>query len=882
MPPPTCHARVPRPISVILLSLGFAACTSESLPPIMTEPGVSWELAELRRTTLREVEYQFALVVPELRDDPIQASVRTQFQWNDPRRRPIVFDFLNPHERVTQVRVNESVAEFLTVNDHVVVPVPKEVPEGLLEVVIDFTAGDESLNRDENFLYALFVPERARYSLPLFDQPNLKASFAVYLDLPVSWTAMANGRQMREGVDGDRRQFQFGASEPLPTYLFTFVAGEFEKVTRRKGERVMEFMHRETDEEKVARNLDELFDLHLTALDWLEEYTGIPYPFQKMGFVAIPSFQYGGMEHPGATFYRDASLFLDESATQSQQLGRASLIAHETAHMWFGNLVTMNWFDDVWTKEVFANFMAAKIVHPSFPELDHELRFLLAHHPGAYGVDRTEGANPIRQPLENLSDAGTLYGAIIYQKAPVVMRQLELLVGEEPFREGIREYLQTFSYGNATWPALIEILDRISPEELTSWSQLWVEEAGRPTVWAEWEEGAGGTIASLTLNQADPDGRGRLWPQTLSLALGYGGEVERIPVHFTGEAFPVDGAVGRSAPDFVLPDGWGQGYGLFGLDEASRRYLLEHLPEVSDPVVRGAVWLTLWDGVLEGEVAPHAFLDLALRAVASEKEEQILQLIVGNIGTVYWNFLSDREREDRAPGVERVFWTGVMGAEGTSRKSTFFRAYRSAALTPEALGMLEEVWRDEREIQGLTLSESDKTALASALAIREVEGWEGILDAQLVSIDNPDRRARFEFVRPSLDADPSIREAFFEGLKDPEKREKEPWVLAGLSNLHHPLRREHSKAFIGPSLELLEEIQRTGDIFFPARWMAATLGDHNSPEAAQTVRAFLRERPDYPFRLRLKILQAADPLFRVREIRERAVRNSPEAEGAGP
>ena len=149
--------------------------------------------------------------------------------------------------------------------------------------------------------------------------------------------------------------------------------------------------------------------------------------------------------------------------------------------MWFGDLVTMNWFDDVWTKEVFANFLAAKVVHPSFPEVDHDLRFFLAHHQAAYGIDRTAGANPIRQPLENLKEAGALYGPIIYQKAPIVMRHLERLVGEERFRDGLREYLRTFRYGNATWPDLIDILDRRTGTDLRSWSAVWVEEPGRPT-----------------------------------------------------------------------------------------------------------------------------------------------------------------------------------------------------------------------------------------------------------------------------------------------------------------------------------------------------------------------------------------------------------------
>ena len=174
----------------------------------------------------------------------------------------------------------------------------------------------------------------------------------------------------------------------------------------------------------------------------------------------LPAFQFGGMEHAGAIFYNAPSLFLDKTATQNQHLSRASLIAHETAHMWFGDLVTMKWFDDVWLKEVFANFMAAKIVNPTFPDIDHELRFFLQHYPPAYDVDRTAGANPIRQTLDNLKDAGSLYGPIIYQKAPIVMRQLEQMLGPDELRDGLREYLARFAFSNATWTDLIEILDR--------------------------------------------------------------------------------------------------------------------------------------------------------------------------------------------------------------------------------------------------------------------------------------------------------------------------------------------------------------------------------------------------------------------------------------
>src|SRR5258705_4519790 len=141
---------------------------------------------------------------------------------------------------------------------------------------------------------------------------------------------------------------------------------------------------------------------------------------------------------------------LDESATENQKLDRASVIAHETSHMWFGDLVTMRWFNDVWMKEVFANFMAAKIVNPSFPHVNHELRFLVSNYPAAYAVDRTGGTHPIRQELANLNEAGSLYGAIIYQKAPIVMRQLERLIGADNMRDRLRMYLKQVSFRHAT------------------------------------------------------------------------------------------------------------------------------------------------------------------------------------------------------------------------------------------------------------------------------------------------------------------------------------------------------------------------------------------------------------------------------------------------
>ncbi len=857
----------------MVASLAIVAC-ADSPSGSLTDLGIPWELAELRNTTITNVRYAYRLTVPRLESEPLTGSVEVRFDWMDPEARDVVLDFKDPTLRVGFVRANGEMVAWESVNDHIVVPAGALEPGDENSILIDFTAGDDALNRNPDFLYTLFVPDRAHFSLPIFDQPNLKARFSLTLDVPAGWEVVANGaveQRVAGGVpeDGQGRTIHtFAETEPIPSYLFSFAVGEFQVETAQRGGRTMRMYHRETDREKVERNREAIFDLHETALEWLEEYTGISYPFGKFDFVLIPPFQYGGMEHPGSIFYRQGSLLLDESATQAQYLGRASVIAHETAHQWFGDLVTMNWFDDVWMKEVFANFMAAKIVHPSFPQLNHDLRFFLAHHNTAYGVDRTAGANAIRQPLDNLREAGTLYGAIIYQKAPIAMRQLELLVGEDVFREGLREYLSAFAFGNATWPQLIEILDRLSDDDLEAWSSVWIEEPGRPSISSAVVDDGTGRMRAVGVYQEDLAGRDRVWPQQLEVILGYDDSIARVPVRLMIEGAAMDDWIGRLRPNFILPNGSGVEYGHFHLDNVSKAYLLEHLPEFTDPLLRGIVVGTLWDAVLEGEVAPSPWLDLLLATLDTETDEQNVGRILAHLRTTYWRLIPDSERDRRAADIEAALWRRLVGARTATLKSSLFSTWRGVVLTEPGVRRLREIWSQAEGVPGVRLSENDYTSMASGLAIRGVPDAEAVLDEQLGRITNPDRRARFEFVRPALSNDPGVREAFFASLADPANRAREPWVLSGLGFLHHRLRAGHAQRFILPGLEMVEEIQRTGDIFFPKRWLDTTLGGHNSQEAAQIVTDFLETRPDYPPRLRAKMLQAADMLYRTADILE--------------
>jgi aminopeptidase N len=840
--------------------------------PPAPEPGISTALARLRASSVQEVRYDVAFRVPADRSQPVAGAVTIRFVLKAPGS--LVLDFAQPPDHVRGIRVGGREVKGIVAGGHIVLPRDVTV-RGENAVTIDFVSGDEALNRGDDLLYTLFVPARAHLAFPCFDQPDLKARYTLSVTAPAAWQVAANGRQVSEEpspLHAGMVTRRFAETRPLPTYLFAFAAGRFSVETAVRDGRPLRMFHRETDAAKVTRNRDVVFDLHAAALAWLEDYTAIPYPFDSFDFVLIPSFQFSGMEHPGAVLYNASSLMLDESATQNQLLNRASVIAHETSHMWFGDLVTMRWFNDVWTKEVFANFMAAKIVNPSFPQVNHELRFLLDHYPSAYQVDRTAGSNPIRQTLGNLNEAGQMYGPIIYDKAPVVMRQLELMMGESVFRDGLRDYLQRFRYANATWLDLVAILDARTPRDLAAWSRAWVEERGRPSFAASLTTDAAGRVANLVLTQRDTLGRGLVWPQKLRITLGYVGSSKDLVVDVSGRRTVVAGAAGLERPLYVLPNGGGLGYGYFELDAASRRYLVEHVEEIGDPLTRGSAWVTLWDNMLEGTIAPGALLETAMRALSRESDEQNAQRMLSYAVRAYWRFLSPADRAARATGLEAALREGLGRAATQSQKAAWFNAFRDTVSSSEGVAWLARVWRREERVPGLVLAEQDEITMALELAVRQVPDWASVLATQLERTMNPDRKARFAFVMPALSADPAERDRSFERFRVLENRRREPWVLESLQYLNHPLRAAHARQFVRPALDMLQEIQRTGDIFFPSRWSESTLWGHQSPEVASTVRTFLAAHPTLQTRLRWTLLSAADELFRASNALQRSGR----------
>ena len=795
--------------------------------------GVSHELAQWRKATIKNVVYT-------LHFDLIEDMGETTISFNLDASQEVVIDLRNT-DLVSDVLCGEEsiLSQCTLANEHIVVPA-NITNEGSNAIVIKFAVDNQSLNRKPDFLYTLLVPDRARTLFPCFDQPDMKAEYNLSLTLPKDWVAVSNTAVSK--VDGNT--VTFAPTEPLSTYLFSFVAGKFDSRTYDDGKHRFTAYYRETDPKRLAQ-LDTIFEQVAASLEWLEEYTGIPYPFAKYDLIMLPGFQYGGMEHTGATLYNDSQMFLGENPTLDEELRRIQLIAHETAHMWFGDYVTMAWFNDVWTKEIFANYFAARMTEPLFPEVNHRLNRLKTYTHAAYNEDRTAGRTAIRQDLDNLNNAGLIYGQTIYNKAPIVMDKIVELMGEEAFREGIQEYLRTYAYGNATWNDLVAILDKHSEEDIETFSFFWVEMPYMPIIHLTKESGRYHIFTDSPY-----------WRQRFNCYVAYkNGKTEIVEVEIKpNEGVPLQEVCDIKFPrnaEVVIPNCDGRGYGLFILPNKTVKWMMEHIGEVEDDLMRQSM-VTMLNEVYEWrnsatECDVRKWLNFLLDYIPCEKSYLVASTLNG--------YLTKPMLEVGTAQDEARLWEIATTCDNTSLSRRLKMTLAHVMRSEEVCAVMYDMWLSKSD---KILNESDYMTLAYELAVRYPERYDKIYTTQLERISNVDRRNQFEYIMRGTHPDAEVRDALFESLMEPENRRIEPWTATLLGYLNHHLRGEEAVKYIYRGLEEIEEVQRTGDIFFPRNWAGALLGGHTSDKAKVEVERFLSDHPELNQLLRNKILQAAD------------------------
>lgn len=761
-----------RGLKAILAAAAWLAvsCAPASKPDCIGAKGVSLALAESREAAIGDLRYHLEFDLPADPLSEVQGNSTAIFEWKGGAD-TLYFDFKSG--TVNSLLINGEIAPYSFHDEHIAISADY-LRAGRDTVSIGFSVVTGSLNRRPDMVYTLSVPDRARTLFPCFDQPGLKARYNLTLHTPQEWYAISNSPLISDTVQDGRRTSLFRESEPLSTYLFAFVAGGFTRVEKEKNGMVIGLYHRETDPFKSAQCeviLDEVFE----CVEWLEEYSGIAFPFAKYDLIILPGFQFGGMEHTGATLYNDRRMFLERNGGIQEQMSRYSLIAHETAHMWFGDLVTMEWFNDVWTKEIFANYFAAEMTSLKYPDVDSRIS-RLQYIRSAFEEDRTSGANPIKQPLDNLRYAGLMYGNIIYNRAPVVMEMLVEKCGKEPFRNGIREYLETYSYGNATWEQLIEILDRQCDDNLTEWSRNWVFTAGIPEI-------------SMPVD-------GSL-PRFDTLYYGY---------------YPLKGEVAAKTMEYALEEA----------SYVNRAYALLHLNE----------------SAINGSIDAESYIRFLLRFLEKEEDVHPFSQAASYLGNTLFRYCFGAGNDyGAAEAIRKMMET----KESPECRKSLFSLMVGSCTDSTTTSLLYEAFIHPEDFSLLTLDENRLTSLAYELAVRLPEKSTEILALQRGRITNADRLAAFDFISPAASADGSIRDSLFHSLLTAENRKIEPWAISALSLLNHQLRMEESEKYILPGLQLLPEVQATGDIFFPKNWASALLSRHKGVEQQKIVGQFLEE-----------------------------------------
>ncbi len=894
---------------IFICALVAMACsvTSGVEHQLEQQPGVARDLARFRAAHYSNVRYSLSVEIQP--GAPLLKGSEEISVTLDEALAELVIDWRvaaakegQPQARVFEIEVNgRAVQDARIVNDHIIIP-GAYLKKGENVVRLRFespiaTSGSaitRYLDREDKseYVYTLFVPSDASTAFPCFDQPDLKARFKLDITAPESWKVVSNTAaeftnvsraDLRTGEEENppagMSRTLFRETEPISTYLFAFATGPFVELLDDKPSAVaMRLFVRRSKAERARREASELFRLNRECVAYLAGYFDFKFPFPKYDLIIIPEFAYGGMEHAGATFLREERILFPSDPTAGDLLARAEVMFHEAAHQWFGDLVTMRWFDDLWLKEGFATFMAYKAIEAikGIAPQDYNAWkvFYQRTKPGAYATDATKGTTPIWQEISNLSAAKSAYGNIVYLKAPSLLRQAEFFLGADEFQRAVRHLLKEHAYGNAEWADLVRAFERASGRKLDEWAAAWVKRRGMPDVRVEWSVNRRGRIQSLTLSQQNILREGGTWPMRVELLLAHDdGPPETLTVTLDGAARHmftktlIKEALGRRRPAYVFANYADYGYGRFLLDEKSKQAVFNGLGAVRDDFLRALLWGSLWESVREVELVPSAYIELAVKFVAAERDEVTVQSILNRVSTAFNRYLSAQQMRELAPRLEKVLAERMQYAETAGLRITYFRAFQANATTDEARATLKDILSGRLQIPGMTLRSRDRFDIITALLARGDTEAPALLAAQSAA-DQTDDGRRYAYGAGAARADAATKKRYFDAYLN-DKQLAENWIEASFNPFNTIHQSELTLPYLERALAELPVFKRTRKIFFVNGWLAAFTGGQCSQPAQDTVSAFLQREQGLDRDLRLKVMEVTDNLERCVRIRKK-------------
>ena len=865
----------PAPLLALLFASSLSAQRAKPADPLVAYlgHGVSHPLAIWRANTVRDVRYDLTLDVTA----PDSAIGHVTVRFTRTGTSDAILDWRG--RRLTRITANAKEMPLAAANGaHIRIPARLLKPAANsidLWFVSDIAPSGASIIRTHDqsdgsdYLYTLLVPADANQLFPCFDQPDLKARVTFSLTTPRTWTALANGSITRADTSAEHITRHFTETRPLSTYLIAFAAGPWQRTTSiANGRSISVYIRKSRAKEADA---DTLLALTHRAIGWMEQYFGRPYPFEKFDLLLAPAFPFGGMEHPGVVMFNEDRFIFRERPTLPRRLGRFSTILHEVAHQWFGDLVTMRWFDDLWLKEGFATYMAAKGLADLEPASDAWKTFYQSNKPTAYGVDQTTGTTPLWQDLANLDQAKSAYGAIVYNKAPSVLKQLNYLVGEKAFRAGVHQFLSDHAYANATWQDLLGAIGKAGGKSLTEFGRNFMLRPGMPEVQQRLTV-RDGEIARLDLVQRPAQslsGPGA-WPMRTQLLVSYDGARPdtMIPVGLSSTITEVTAARGMPAPAYVFANAGDYGYFVTLPDSASTQWMLAGgITRVHDGFLRTMLWGALWDQVREAQLPPERFASLVLAELPRETDEQIVPVLLGRLERAIRAYTAPARAAAIAADAERMLWAGIRdSSKSYGVRKASLDAFIGLASSPDGVAKLETLLGD-KAAAGEPVGDPTRWAVVNRLIVLGAPNADRALAAQVAKDTTPDGRRR-AFVAGAARGSAAVKAEYFTRYFA-DKNLNEDWASGSLGEFNALEQQGITLPYLRPALDSLPFIQANRRIFFLGGWLGAFIGGQTSEAALQTVRKYLADHPKLPKDLREKVLQSADELDRTVRIRKR-------------
>lgn len=584
------------------------------------------------------------------------------------------------------------------------------------------------------YVYTDFEPYQAHALFPCLDQPDLKATFHVTVKAPQDWKVIQNELIASTKTEGEFTLTHFKPTPPISTYLFFLGAGPFVEWTDMAGNIPLTLYARKT----LAKYVDAeaIFKTTKAGLKFYSDFFNYPYPFSKFGQLFIPEFAWGGMENPGAITLNEKNIFRGP-VPKSTYEKRDNLILHEMAHMWFGDLVTMEWWNDLWLNESFATYLASVAQDRAMDSEGTWLSFFGTKTWG-YWQDQLVTTHPIETNVPDVRTARGNFDGITYAKGASALKQLHFFAGEEGFREGLRTYFKTYAFKNTQRKDFINAIAVASKTDLSNWTQKWLQTAGPNRVNVEFtcEEGK---IKNFFLHQT-PSVSKTLSPHRTRLGLFEANatrlkESQIVDVVYSDELTSVKEVIGDDCPDFVLPNVDDQDYALFSLDEASLTKTKLAITTLKDPLSRIMVWSILSEMVRDQKLAPKDYIELAMAGLTVEEDDLLLGNLLGRHSTLrdqYFLYLSPKERAELAEKFEAVLFARVVDAKvASSLQMNFFDFYVSVVQSPKGLGSLSAHLATNNQPKGITLDQDRRWAILGTLATNGTAGILKSIDDEL-------------------------------------------------------------------------------------------------------------------------------------------------------